>query len=107
MAIPGGSGSIPAEFKTETGQGVGKIVRVGESGLVIRTGDPLEVSQRVERVLYDPSDSKSEGAGTTRRVGEPDGRREIFVELEGRCDAYDDLFERLLLESPGGIDSAE
>ena len=105
VAIPGGTAAIPAEFKTEANSGVGKIVRVGDSGLVIRTADALEISQSVELVLYDPADSKIEVSGTARRIAKSDGKREVFIELDGSCEAYEELFERLLIESPGGIDS--
>lgn len=105
VAIPGGSAAIPAEFKTQRASGVGKIVRLGDSGLVIRTADPLDVSESVELVLYDPTDSKIEISGTARRSADSEGKREVFIELDASSEAYDELFERLLIESPGGIDS--
>lgn len=107
VAIPGGSAAIPAEFKTEAASGVGKIVRIGDAGLVIRTADPLEVPEAVDLVLYDPSDSKIEVSGTARRISGSGGKREVFVEIDESCEAYEELFERLLIESPGGIDTLE
>ena len=107
VAIPAGTRAIPAEFKAETLSGVGKVVRVGEAGLVLRTAEGLEVPLPIELILYDSADCKIELSGMARRSSECEGQFEIFVELDESTDAYQELFERLVVASPGGVDSLD